>query len=317
MLEVALPYQGPAEATARAALIAAVAAFVVLGAFGAWWTITYMDRRLAGLAATLRRAAEGDYGARAPNADDPTELGALSREINAALTRIQDQVVTLGVASARAGHELLDPLGRARARLSILSGLRLSREARAEAEGLDERLDRAARGARAILDLTRAQAGAPTAVDLSALLRGLVASEQEDFEGREMVAFLDDDIWIMGHPDRLRVVALNLLVNARKHALPGPIEVELRRRVQDGRAAFQLEIRNPSTAGAAQARDLTGLFERHTDTEVQGHGLGLNTARNIAVSEGLRLGKTPSTDTFVIWITGPALASIPAAERLQ
>lgn len=313
LLEVALPYQGPAEAATRLALAVAVAAFVLLGAFGAWWTITYMDGRLADLAATLRRAAQGDYAARTPHAGDPTELGALSREINAALTRIQDQVVTLGVASARAGHELLDPIGRARARLSILAGFRLSASARAEVDGIDRRLDRAGQGARAILELTRAQATPPCAVALTALLVELVAAEHEVLEGRALTATLDEDIWIMGHPDRLRVLALNLLTNARKHAAAGPIEVELRRRTQDGRPAFHLEVRNSAPAGAALAGDLTGLFERHADTRAEGHGLGLNTVRNIAMSEGFRLGKTPSQDTFIIWITGPALASAPRA----
>lgn len=307
LLEVALPYEDGAQRGTRWMLAVAVGVLALVGAGGAWWMVTYMDKRLAQLTSTLRRAAKGDFSTPAPSPGDMTELSQLSDEINNALRRIEDQLVTLGVASARAGHELLDPIVRARVRLGDLSELRLSRAALAEINDIDARLELAENGARAILKLTRSQPAPPAEVDLSSMVTELVATERSEVPDLDLSSTVAPDLWVMSHADLLRVMILNLLSNARKHGLPGTISLRLQRTTIDGSPAFQFEISNPAGAGSASAGDLMGLFTRHAEAHAAGYGMGLNTAQMIAMREGFRLGKTPSRDRFIIWIAGPAL----------
>lgn len=308
VLETAFPYDSSAAGWGRIGLGLAILAVIVTGLVGAAWLITYMDRRLRVLTATLRRAADGEYSARVGGHDDVTELGVLSREIDGALSRIEDQVITLNLAEARAGHELLDPLSRALSRLEVLSNLRLSRAAAAELAIVASRLRAAAATATSLLQMARNERSPKVEVSLGALLDAVVAEETGEAGGLRIDLAADPGLCTMAHAESLRILVANLLRNCRKYAADGSAQVTLRRAQRDGQAMFRLEIVNAVVPAAKAPDDLTALFARGADSAQPGFGIGLDTARVLAMRDGFQFGQTASPGLFRVWLTGAALS---------
>ena len=146
-----------------------------------------------------------------------------------------------------------------------------------------------------ILDLTKIEAGRMELVNKPFVLRewldeieshtgGLARAKGLDYD-----AFLDEGLpaQVVGDPDRLRQIALNLLANAIKFTEKGSVRIELQRRGADQWSISVIDtgIGIPSHAQEyifEEFRQVDGTWQRKHG----GTGLGLSIVRNLALMRG-------------------------------
>ncbi|MDJ0376404.1 HAMP domain-containing sensor histidine kinase [Cryobacterium sp. PH31-L1] len=193
---------------------------------------------------------------------------------------------------ADVSHELRTPVAGLQASAETL--LR-DNPPRAEREsltvGMIQQTQRAARLVDDLLLMTRLDQGdqgtAFEPVDLSALMRGVLAEQRMLGASREFTLTIEPDVWVSGDAQRLAQIATNLLGNARNATeLGGSIRTDLA--VVDG--AAQLTV-SDSGAGVPEA-DRERIFERFVRLDPSrasnrgGSGLGLSIARALARAHG-------------------------------
>ena len=125
-----------------------------------------------------------------------------------------------------------------------------------------------------------------TPVDLAALLHDLRERLPTPSDAERIRLDLPVHVpRILGDPDRLERVFVNLLTNALKYSAPGT-EVVVRIHPEDGAVVVEVEDRGQGIAPA----DVPHLFERYFraagTSHFEGMGLGLYTARMLAEAHG-------------------------------
>jgi len=302
VLQVAQPL-GALEGTLRTlqATVLAVGAGGVLVAVVAGWllarTALHPIDRLAQTADAI--GAARDFGRRVPVADRrPDEIGRLGMAFNRMLGELQaahEQVATALVAQRRfvadASHELRTPLATLRGNVDLLRQM-LADAGDADTPQtsiLDDVGAEAERMSRLVADLLLlAQADAGQHLTLRPLDIGPVAREaartarllRDDVQVQ--ADSLPDDLWVLGHADRLRQVALILLDNAVKHAPPdGRVMLSAERTGRAGADAVAIHVADdgPGIAPADQERIFERFYRAPGSRSGEGTGLGLAIAR--------------------------------------
>lgn len=327
IMDVGLAYDTPDSIGLRLAMQIGALSLGLAAVAGVGIAILFMNSRLGRLTQVLRQAAGGDLKARAPHDDTGTEFGALAGELNGALSRlevqftdlaaararIEDHVVALSIAEARAGHELLAPLRRVLSRIDVLSMKDLSDDARAELQRVRARLEAAETAANSLLDMAREDGAAPRPqIDLTELVEAVAGEERQADSAApfEVHLSLERNVSVLAHRNRVRVLLSNLLRNASKYASSPEARISLSSfRGARGRE-FRLEIANDSDLPAEGAPTLKALFERGAAAPDQpGHGLGLDTANAIATLHGFMFDCEVREREFVVWMTGVVVES--------
>ena len=216
---------------------------------------------------------------------------------------------------ANAAHELGTPLTAIATSLEVLRGGAKDDPAERDRflELIERQTSRLSRLRRALLSLARAQTRQEALqlerVDAAALLEA-VAEELRALDGGVDVTIdAAADVAVLGHPDLVEQIVLNLAENALRHG--GAAHVELAAQRLGGRAAA-IEVRDDGSGIPAAARDR--LFDRFYRGSQEGDGFGLGLA---IVREAVRaLGGTIEIDSppdggTVVRIT-LALAEAPA-----
>ncbi|HET6950764.1 MAG TPA: HAMP domain-containing sensor histidine kinase [Acidimicrobiales bacterium] len=276
-------------------------------------------RPLEEIELTAAAIGRGDLGRRVPDHDPTTELGRLSRALNAMLEQIERAFGARAASEARArrseqrmrqfvadaSHELRTPLTSIRgfaelhrqgavtdaAEVSQLLG-RIEDEATRMALLVDDLL------LLARLDQERPLRAVP--VDLIRVAEGTVAAARVTAPDREIVLAVDrpatpeerdGDLVVPGDESRLRQVITNLLDNALAYSPSGtPVSVRLARVERDGRplAAVEVVDRGPGLTPEQADR----VFERFYRTDAArsrargGTGLGLSIVAAIVTAHG-------------------------------
>lgn len=232
------------------------------------------------------------------------ELARIGQELRAAnerlreLDRLKDEFV------AMVSHELRTPLTSIRAFAEILrDGKDLPKAKREQfLEVVVHESQRLSRLIEEILDLARLESGRltlnPRRLDLAALARhGLAAVERLQAErGVSLeVAIEADPAWVVGDPDRLEQVIINLLDNAGKFADDEHPRVRLSLCRLKDHYRLAVEDNGPGIAEAERER----VFEKFHQIQRQQHGkrrhrpkgsgLGLPISRGIVAHLGGRL----------------------------
>jgi signal transduction histidine kinase len=123
-------------------------------------------------------------------------------------------------------------------------------------------------------------------VPLAEVVRGAVAALE--VQAREAGVEIRDPVGemppVVGDPDRLSQLFLNVLDNAVKHS-PKGTAVEVGAAAQDGHVVVRVRDRGAGIPAGAEAR-VFERFYRGDDVEREGAGLGLAIAQAIAQAHG-------------------------------
>jgi two-component system, OmpR family, sensor kinase len=296
-------------------------------------------RPLGEIEVTAAAIGRGDLGRRVPDHHPGTEMGRLSRALNAMLEQVERAFRAQARSEARArsseqrmrrfvadaSHELRTPLTSIRgfAELHRQGAVTdpddvsdLLRRIEGEAERMGLLVDDLLQLAR--LDQQRPVEKAP--VDVGEVARQAVeAARAADPERRVTLDAPASPLMVDGDAARLHQVLANLLDNARAYSPSGsPVSVQVAGIEQDGRPFVAVEV---TDRGQGLTPDqATRVFERfyRTDTARSrahgGTGLGLSIVAAIAEAHGgaVEVDSTPGEgSTFRVLLPRPALVDSP------
>jgi len=296
-LLVVVASTGPERALreqARLALFAAVALTLIVAVVPGAILVRRSLAPIADMTRQADRIGAERLGERLPVGNPRDELGALARVFNAMLDRLQAAFEQQRRLMAEAAHELRTPVSVLRAEAELaLSGERTPEEYRAALTLVGEESDRLGRVVDDLLTYSRAEAGqhpvqrramdlGELAADATRSLRTLAARK-----GVTLHAGSGEELTLVGDPDLIRRLVLNLVENAVKHGRPGDSV-----RVEAGRegADHTLTVSDTGPGVPEGIRDrIFEPFYRGSDAraaETSGAGLGLPIARWIAEVHG-------------------------------
>jgi two-component system OmpR family sensor kinase len=287
----------------RLALIEAIVSGAVLLALAiaAWWLVRVGLRPLRRMEEAAGEIAAGDLSRRVEPANPDTEVGRLGLALNSMLGQIETAFAEREASEARmrqfladASHELRTPLAAIRGYAELYrigAGTEPDQVARAmeriEAEstrmgGLVDDLLTLAR-IDEIRDPVRER------VALGGLLADAVDDARASAPERELSFDPGEGAEVIGDPDRLRRVFVNLLRNAIVHTPAGtPIEISLAQ--EGGEAVARVRDHGPGLPPG----DPEALFERFWRSSASrgrddgGSGLGLAIVAAVASAHGGR-----------------------------
>lgn len=257
-----------------------------------------------------------DLSRRVPYIERGDEVGVLARAFNQLLERLENLFLTQQRLLADVSHELRTPLTTIRGNVDLMR--RIGEADEDSLKIIQEETDRMSRLVGDLLLLARADAGSLP------LERKKLELDTLFFEVYRQVSLLDtavnvvitdiDQVCVMGDPDRLKQLLLNLAGNALKYTSSGG-SVFLSLAKTEGWAI----IRVKDTGVGIPPQDLPYVFERFyrvdkARTRQQGgSGLGLSIAQWIAQAHGGRIEVASEVGvgtTFTVWL--PALADLPS-----
>lgn len=198
-------------------------------------------------------------------------------------------------------HELRTPLATILTHLEVLLLDDLSPQVRKRSQGLlKTETQRMARLINDMLELGRLETSAEMEqrpIDLLALAEQAVAQKAPQAQQQDIALSLRADAplpYVLGDPDRLLRVLLNLLDNAVKYCRPGDrVQVSLQQ--QDNALCCEIADTGPGIS-AEHLPHLTRRFYRAAPAQVEGSGLGLSLAQEILRHHSSRLEIESRTD---------------------
>lgn len=193
-----------------------------------------------------------------------------------------ERMAALGRLSAAIAHEINNPLSIIRNYLQLIRGqVQGNQQAVRKLEQVSSEVDRIARIVRQLLDAYRPETSRPAAVDVGEVLQEIIEFLSPELYQRHIAihhARLADLPLVIGSPDALRQVFLNVILNARD-AMPSGGALEIRASVTDRFVLIELADEGRGIA----AENLPRLFDPFFSTKPSGHGsgLGLSICRGI------------------------------------
>lgn len=259
---------------------------------GGWLLGRRALRPVTDLTAAAERIDAANPGQRLPLPAARDEIFRLTEVLNRSFDRLQLACEAAARFSADASHQLKTPLAVLRAGLEecrVTGGL--SEEQREMAETLLRQTRRLASLVEDLLLLAQADSGrlhletgpVPLAATLAPLLDDLDAACTS--QGLMFSLTMPEDLLVTGDARRIGVIFQNLAENAVKYCAPqGRVAVQARR--EDVYITVSVE----NTGTPIPEEKLALVFERFNRAgrgeDVQGHGLGLNIARELARAQG-------------------------------
>lgn len=301
------PFMEPFEAAARRGLWI-LAAVTGLGLLATWVLTGRLTAHLERLAESARAVAAGDLDTSVdPGGDD--EVGQVARAFAAMVLSLRqtlhqlaerESLAAVNEFAASLAHEIRNPLTSVQLDLQqveeeLPTGSRLRS---LQAEAIDElrRLDRTVAGA---LETARSGRVEPRAMDLREPLRGAMRRALPAIEERGARLSADGDrepVPVVGDPDALEQVFLNLLLNAADAVeAGGEVSVAIS---MDGSGARAM-VRDDGRGIPEEERER--IFEPFFTTSPGGTGLGLAVARRIVTAHGgmIEIRSAPGEGTTV------------------
>jgi two-component system, OmpR family, sensor kinase len=281
-------------------ILAGVFAGTLLASFAGLAIADRAMRPIASLTATAREiAATRDPSRRMPEPQSDDEVGELAqtletmlRSLDASRNEREAAMQKQRTFVADASHELRTPLTSVLANLELLQGTLAERSD--EREMVDSALRSSQRMKRLVADLlllARADAGRIServGCDLGEIADAAL-EEVAPVSGTRMLA-LDNGtpVPVLGNPDELHRMVLNLLDNAVSHT-PDGARIEVRVAAGNGKATLEVADDGPGLPGSSREQ----VFDRFVrgagpaDTAGgSGTGLGLAIVRAVARSHG-------------------------------
>ncbi len=283
----------------RRAFFLALPPVLLLVALGAWGFSARALRPLEKLTAASRAITAQGLDRRLSDAGEDREFVELIEVFNAMLGRLENGFQQARRFSADAAHELKTPLAILQGQLErAIQAAEPGSPQQAELSGILDEVRRLSSISRKLLLLAQADAGRlrphKEAVDLSELLREWLEDARLLAPHLALEGGPPDGLRVLADPDLLRQVLHNLLSNAIKYNLPGGWI-----RLGAGLTAQGVEIRVANASAGLPEEDRERIFDRFhrldpaRGRKVEGVGLGLSVARELARAHGGDLSLAP------------------------
>lgn len=223
--------------------------------------------------------------------DLPGELAPITNDVNRLLERLSKSLDAERAYSARAAHELRNPIAAARAQALVLADGFVEGDDKRRAGQIIEMLDRLSRQVEKLLQLTRAEGGVGLGgdpVDLLELIQLIV----QDYEHRvgigRQIEFRNNSVgsqMVCIDPDAIGIVVQNVIDSAITHGAPdGSILV-----VVEANGRVRITNDGPTIA-QHQIVELVKPFHRGRSARLtSGAGLGLTIVTTIMEQAGGRV----------------------------
>ncbi len=270
-----------------------------------WATRVIIDplRRLVGV---TQQVGQGDLAARS-NLHSHNEIGALGRAFDQMVARLQATFAVQRRFIADAAHELRTPLTAVGGQLELLMLGAVSdpTQQRRTLQRMNGELERMGRLVDDLLTLSRLDARPALrreVVDLALLAQDVAQQEHLPTPDHQLTINATPSVRVIGDPDRLRQVFLNVLDNARKYTPPdGSVRVTVEQRAGEASVAIS------DTGVGIPADDVAHVWDRFYRVDQArtrtrgGAGLGLAIVKGIVEAHGgtATLTSTPGSGTTV------------------
>jgi len=281
-------------------IIYLLAVVVLESAIMPWYVYRPLRRMLAADSATQAGDREGELIPESEIMGD--EIGQIMRsrndtvealrkredELAAALRRIeeQDRLVSLGLLSASVAHELNTPLAVLAGSIEKLIETNPDSHTQERLARMQRVTHRLRRISESLVDFSRVRKTQMEPTALRPLIEEawtLVAIDEKSSHV-EFLNYATAEHRVIGNPDRLLQVFVNLLrnaLNAIGSDSTGRIEVRTRREQRDGRASIVLTVEDNGQGIPAYV--LPDIFDAFVTTRLDAHGTGLG----LTVAEGI------------------------------
>lgn len=285
---------------------------LVLAGLGGWLLSSFTLRPVNRMREAMRAMAPALLDQRLREQGEDHEFAELIRAYNAMLERLERSFQQASRFSADAAHELKTPLTVLRGRIEQARRKATHDDLRADLSELLDEVGRLSAITRKLLLLAHADAGKLELhleqVDLTALLLDVTADVPLMVEDRELVFAIAPGLCVRADATLLRQLLNNLMSNAARYSVAGGCIA-----VRAARSAAQVEVDFRNTSRTIPAAERAHFFERFyrgdaaRNRTVEGHGLGLSLALEIARAHAGQLVLLPSDDTEVhLRLTLPA-----------
>jgi signal transduction histidine kinase len=185
--------------------------------------------------------------------------------------RAAERLASIGTLVAGLAHEIGTPMGVIQGHAKLLESAALGDNARWRLRTIQEQIGRISRIIQSLLHMARPGRARRVPVDLATLLDGTLAFLTERLSRHEIRVVWDfvDVPHVLGDPERLQQVFLNLFLNAAD-AMPSGGELRVSLRPHEN----EVEVHVADT-GHGIAGDLERVFEPFYTTKAAGEGSGL------------------------------------------
>lgn len=274
----------------------------------ALWQSRSIVHPLREMADASRRLAKGDYNQRV-QVQRNDELGDMATAFNQMAVDLSQQSELRRQMMADVAHELRTPLSVLRIDLeSMEDGLMEAspenvRALQSEVRYLSNLVDD-------LRMLSLADAGdlkiEKSPVELNSLVREMVERQQNAAREQKIkmtVHYAENEIFVMGDPQRLSQVMVNLLSNAIQHTLP---DYEITTKIEVENRLARVSVTNFGTW--IPKEDLERIFdrfyrlERSRNRDQGGSGLGLSIARSLINAHGGKIWAESEQGTSTTFI---------------
>lgn len=288
----------PVDSTVREITIGAAIVgplFVLLVGALTWLLVGRALRPVEAMRTEVESISAAGLDRRVPEPPSDDEIGRLAGTMNRMLQRLEQSQRTQQQFVSDASHELRSPLASMAAILDVSERHGTDDEWRGTAQSLQHETNRMRRLVDDLLLLARADASADAAVTPPAErhttmvdLDDIVLDIAQTAGRRASVTIDTSEVsagLVVGHPDQLRRVVINLIENAVRHA---DARVHLKLGEHAGTVAFVVSDDGSGIAPDDRSR-VFDRFVRLDDARARGDGgsgLGLSISAEIASSHG-------------------------------
>ena len=274
-------------------LALALAVGIALAGLLFWWLSRRFTEPVLALTRATQDVAAGRYDVEIPDARGSDEISLLSDRFRRMVTKLAEAEQLKRSFLMSVSHELRTPLTAIRGHVEALrEGILTEPEAvRSSLDVIASEADRLERLVGDVLDLAKLQAHRFTVrqeeVDLGRVLDHAYGAFTEEARRREIDYTLEthtDPPVIFSDGDRVLQVISNLLSNAFRWTPDGG-QVELGLGASNGVVRVDVSDSGPGIRGEDRAR----IFEPFISSDVNGTGLGLPIANELAIALGGRI----------------------------